>query len=611
MKKTTDRRKPKYGLLSCVGYIYRLLWRYERHLAWVGFLTVPVTVGLSALALYTTPAILSALERYGQFSPVALILLGLVLAKLLLDEVNLFLTTKTGNAEIHLMIRLTYILKLHQHARDPYLQYDPQVRKLDQRAHTATQNNHSACAHFPMDFAAITSQALCLALFGSVVFALHPAVIVLLVAGCTLNALFARWERRQNYDDRPHLDAIDQKLDYLAWDLAGDLSYGKDVRLYRMRQPLLRHLTRDFEQDYAWQKKLKRRSLRTAVAAFAFDLVRDGAAYAFLIHQAVAGRLDAAAFVLYFSAIGSLADALSGVLGRWNRVLEGGLETSDYRQAMEEKGRMNHGEGAPLPQGPFSIEFRHVSYRYPEGEKTVLQDISFTIAPGEKVALVGLNGAGKTTLTLLACGLLLPDEGQILLDGQPLESYNRDEMYSLFGLVPQTHNILPSSIAQNITCRLEGEAVDEGRLAHCLQVAGLAEKVAALPKGADTPLDRQLYPDGIALSGGEVQKLLLARLLYKAPPCIILDEPTAALDPIAEDRMYRRYNEIAVGATALFISHRLASTRFCDRIFLLDGARFAEVGTHEQLMAAGGKYRQLFDIQSKYYKEGAMQDAQA
>ena len=141
-------------------------------------------------------------------------------------------------------------------------------------------------------------------------------------------------------------------------------------------------------------------------------------------------------------------------------------------------------------------------------------------------------------------------------------------------------------------------------MSRCLTLAGLDEKIASLPRGAETPLNREIHPDGIELSGGETQKLLLARLLYKNPACIILDEPTAALDPIAEDKMYRRYNEIAAHATSVFISHRLASTRFCDRIFLLDGANFAEVGTHAQLMAAGGKYRELFDIQSKYYREG-------
>ena len=153
------------------------------------------------------------------------------------------------------------------------------------------------------------------------------------------------------------------------------------------------------------------------------------------------------------------------------------------------------------------------------------------------------------------------------------------------------------------------EEIDRDKLNRCIEIAGLTEKIGSLPDGAETPLDRTVNDNGIELSGGETQKLLLARLLYRDPLCIILDEPTAALDPIAEDRMYHRYNEIAAHATSVFISHRLASTRFCDRIYLLDGARFAEIGTHDELMAAHGKYRELFDVQSKYYREGVVPSA--
>lgn len=201
------------------------------------------------------------------------------------------------------------------------------------------------------------------------------------------------------------------------------------------------------------------------------------------------------------------------------------------------------------------------------------------------------------------CGLLLPSEGEILLDGHRPDEYNRDELYSLFGLVPQNYHLLPVSIARNIACTYEEKEVNMERLEACIRLAGLEEKVNVLPQGVLTPIDRQVNPDGIALSGGEMQKLLLARLLYRSPKCMILDEPAAALDPIAEDRMYLRYYEIVKGATSVFISHRLNSTRFCDRIFLLDGAGIAECGTHEELMNAGKRYRELFDLQSKYYKD--------
>ncbi|MBQ5791991.1 MAG: ABC transporter ATP-binding protein, partial [Clostridia bacterium] len=213
------------------------------------------------------------------------------------------------------------------------------------------------------------------------------------------------------------------------------------------------------------------------------------------------------------------------------------------------------------------------------------------------------NGAGKTTLTWLMCGLLLPDEGEVLIDGHSVYEYNREDLYSLFSLLPQKYTDLPTSIAENVAMA-DRKDIDEERLWKALETAGIADRIRQLPGGVETSLNKQFDAHGVNLSGGEMQKLLLARALYHRAPILILDEPTAALDPIAEHEMYLKYNEIAENTTSVFISHRLASTRFCDRIYLLDGANFAECGTHDELMAKNGKYKELFDIQSKYYKEG-------
>ncbi len=611
MKKKEQRkpkRKPKYGLFSCVGYIYRLLWHSERSLVFVGIFTVPISLALSALALYTPSAILSVLGASDRFSQVALVIAGLLLAQLLCDIANNILSVKIGNSEHYVLMQMDYIWQKYLRDRDWYYDYDPEVQKLNERADSLCKNNHTAGVHFPMAFANMLTQILSFLLFGTVVSLLHPVIILLIAVGCALNAVMGKWERRKNWEERDVRNDLEKKMDCIAWKIARDFSYAKDIRLYGMKQFLHDRVTHLIDLNMVQQRKLERRSILTALVSFLVILIRDGAAYAFLIVEAVRGNVDAAAFVLYFSAITSLAAVMGGILGTINWAFEGAMQVSDFREAMEVEDKLNRGPGIPIPQGPFSIEFKNVSYQYPEGEKKVLDNISFQIRAGEKIALVGLNGAGKTTLTMLMCGMLLPDTGEILLDGHTLYEYNRDEMYSLFGVVPQQFHLLPLSIAQNIASAAVEEEIDRDRLARCIELAGLTEKVASLPKGADTPLNRELYEDGVELSGGETQKLLLARLLYKNPHCIILDEPTAALDPIAEDRMYRSYNEIAAQKTSIFISHRLASTKFCDRIFLLDGARFAEVGTHDELMAAGGKYRELFEVQSKYYKEAKKDD---
>ena len=606
-KKKEPKRKPKYGMFSCVAYVYRLLWSTERSLVFNAILTVPIWLILAAHGLILPSAVIAMLEKSERFTPIALVIIGLLVFKMIVDVINNVIEEKIAVSKYLVQTRLRYMLEKKYREQDWYQQYDPELRRLNQRADNAAQL-HGDC--FPVEIANLLTQLLKFLLYGSVVSMLHPVIILLLVAGCAVNYWMNKWYREQNYSDQDVRNELVMKICYCTFRLSRNFKYAKDIRLYNMKESMHKRLDWLFAESDREQKKVIRRSFLTSFVSQLVILCRDGAAYAFLIWKAVQGEVDASSFVLYFSAITSMAGMMGDLLGIIGRVQEGSLQISDFREALETKGKLNHGEGISVPTAPFSIEFRNVSYQYPEGEKKVLDNVSFRIEAGEKIALVGLNGAGKTTLTMLMCGLLLPDEGEILLDGHTLFEYNRDEMYSLFGFVPQDHHLLPVSIARNIASAMTDEEIDREKLNRCVETAGLTEKIASLPLGLETPLTRVIHKDGVELSGGEAQKLLLARLLYKNPLCIILDEPTAALDPIAEDRMYRRYNEISANSTSVFISHRLASTRFCDRIFLLDGANFVEVGTHDELMAAGGKYRELFDIQSKYYREETEKDEQ-
>lgn len=603
MAKKEPKRKPKYGLFSCVGYIYRLLWKYERRLAFVGIVTVPISLCLSALALYMPSAIISALETSDRFSYITLVIVGLLLAKLLFDVFNCIISTKISYSEHYVLSWLRDLRRTRKFDRDWYLRYDPEADKMDDRALDALGNSNSAGVHFPMEFSGMLTQILNFILFGSVISLLHPTVILLLLFGTVINALISRWQRNKARERMDERNALNKKTTYCTFQMAKDFKFAKEIRIYHMADSIRNRLNALFALSEKENKKLESASIVASMVSFLLVLLRDGVAYAFLIHKAVQGEVDASSFVLYFSAITAMSGLMGGILDTFNRVFEGALQISDCREALEFPDRHNRGKGIPIPSKPFSIEFKNVSYKYPLGEKKVLDNISFRIEPGEKIALVGLNGAGKTTLTMLMCGLLLPDEGEILLDGHPMMEYNRDEMYSLFGVVPQNYNLLPLSIARNITAVSSDDDIDYEKLYQCINLAGFGDKVETLERGVHTPLNRRMNPDGIELSGGEAQKLLLARLLYRGPLCIILDEPTAALDPIAEDHIYRKYNEVASNATSVFISHRLASTRFCDRIFLLDGADLIERGTHEELMQLNGKYRELFDVQAKYYRE--------
>lgn len=610
-EKKEKKRKPKYGMLSCVAYMYKLMWKYEKSLVFTAIGKVPVDLVVSVLALYTPSIILRMLETSDTFSAVALVIIGLLLAGMLSALAGSLISAKGQFSEMYLTFRMICLLECHMLDRDFELSFMPEIKKLDERAGEATRNNHTRAVHFPMEFSNTISLVLKFALFGTVLSMLSPWLILLIALCSVANLPLAAWERKRNYETQDRRNAIMKKLNYLAFQVGRQFRYGKDVRLYSLRGYLTVLAQKLLGECVREKKAVEVRGSAVQLSDFLVVLIRDGLMYAWLISRAVAGEVDAAQFVLYFTAMTELADVMGGIRWWWNCVCEGAMQVSDYRECLEAPDRMNRGKGIPLPQRSFSIEFRNVSYRYPEGEKNVLENISFVLKAGEKLALVGTNGAGKTTLIRLICGLLTPTEGEVLIDGHSPREYNRDELYSLFGLVPQDYHLLPHSIAWNVACVDEPERIDREKLHRCLCRAGLEEKIGSLPLGADTLLNRQVNPGGIELSGGETQKLLLARLLYREPKCIILDEPTAALDPIAEDRMYRQYDEITNGATSVFISHRLASTRFCDRIFLLDGSRIAETGTHEELMAAGKKYRELFDVQSKYYKAGQTEGADA
>lgn len=600
--KKEPRRKPKYGMLSCVAYMYRMMWEHERGLALIGICKVPAELFASAVTLYTPPLILSLLEGSDHFSTIALVITGLVLADLLSRLAGSLIEGKTVYSEMFLSGWLDCRLRARWRDRDFFLKYDPEIKKLDERAGNAAGNNHARGVHFLMEFPLMVAVVLKFLFFSSVLSTLSPWIILLVAAGSIANIPLSAWERRRNYETQDKRNAITKKLNYLAYRIGRDFKYGKDIRLYSLRG-YLGLLAKKLTGEYgAEKKKVEGRNSLVQFADFLVIFCRDALIYAWLISRAVAGEIDAAGFVLYFTAVTELAETMGGIRWWWSCVCEGALQISDYRECMEIPDRMNRGEGIGLPKGAFCVEFKDVTYHYPGTEENVLEHISFTLEAGEKLALVGANGAGKTTLIRLMCGLLLPTEGEVLIDGHRPQEYNRDELYGLFGLVPQDYHLLPVSIARNVACIDEGESYDGEKLERCLVLAGLWEKVASLPLGVETPLNRQVNPGGAEFSGGETQKLLLARLLYRKPQCIILDEPTAALDPLAEDRMYRSYNEITEGSTAVFISHRLASTRFCDRIFLLDGAGIAEEGTHEELMAAGKKYREIFDVQSRYYR---------
>ena len=306
-KKKEPKRKPKYGLFSSVAYIYRILWQTERGLAFTGLFTVPVTVVLSALSLYTPSAVLRALSSQKGFSYVAQVILGLLLAKLCFDLANTVIWQKISGAEHLVLMQLIYMYNYYQRMRDDYLSYDVQMMKLDERGDAAIRDNHTAGVHFPMDFANLAGTILNFILFGSVISLLNPVIVLLLLAGSAINYAVGAWERRKNWETQDIRNKLDKKIKYTTLGISNNFCWAKDIRLYHMQDGLHERFMRLHGMAKSEKWKCERRSVLAAIVGFLIVLARDGAAYGFLIGKVAAGELTAASFVLYFSAITSMS----------------------------------------------------------------------------------------------------------------------------------------------------------------------------------------------------------------------------------------------------------------------------------------------------------------
>lgn len=611
-KPKKDRRHAKYSTWVCIKWALSKVWQWDKRLMLIAMAMIPVGVGLYVLNLYSTSWILQSLETIEPFGVIALTVVVVMVAEMLfrilkrlLDDADWLFSDVNSN-------RLWCELLERQYRRDFHLALDPEYRRLRDGADALLgDRGYDSPGSYLTKFATAAVNVICFIFFGSVIATLHPAIIALLVGGSLIIFFLQRRENQKNFEIRDEQNAADRRTNYLTWYVSNDPAVGKDVRLYNMADYLDKK-TAITLRDIIRLIKVRQHNANVCYAViFTIAALRDGIAYWYLIQGALGGTIDASMFVLYFTAITQMASFISDIINYLAGVSKQKLSLSDAIEYMEEDHNVfNHGKGIPLPRKKaLSIEFKNVTYRYPEGDKNVLENVSFKIEAGEKISLVGLNGAGKTTLTQLMCGLLVPTEGEVLVDGHSVFEYNIDEFYTLFSLLPQAYAKYPTSVAENIAMK-ERSLIDDQRLWECLELAGIADKIRSLPKGVESSVDREGDREAIEFSGGEWQRLLLARVLYRDAPVMILDEPTAALDPIAENQMYERYNEITDGATAIFISHRLASARFCDRVYLLDGATFAECGTHDELIAKGGKYKELFDIQSRYYREGGEEDGE-
>lgn len=467
-----------------------------------------------------------------------------------------------------------------------------------------------------------------LAVYGTIIAYIAPVLLLFLIIQTALTVAAHMWAGRRGDRLRKESQAYWRSFYYLRREsiLAQN---GKDIRMYHMEGWLMRALNGAVDRIVKKENQDRQGIVTAQIFEQLFTFGRDLVVYGYLVSLMASDRISLAAFLLYVGAVAGFGSWMSGLLDALQRMIRNNMLMNYFRSFFElcegkdisvpvkkavgdfygNKSRQKLSDEQPKVMGtPHEIRLEKVGFSY-DGEREVLKNVNLTIRSGEKLALVGLNGAGKTTLVKLLCGLYQPTEGRILLDGQDMSVFSRESILEAFSVVFQDAVPFSFSLADNVTCA-PAEREDEALLCDCFKRAGLWERVSRMPRGIRTMVNKDLDPEGVALSGGETQKLMLARALYKNAPILILDEPTAALDPIAESEMYEHYREMMGEKTALFISHRLSSTRFCDRILFLEKGRIIEEGNHEELMEKQGAYAALFALQARYYQKEGRNDRQ-
>lgn len=383
---------------------------------------------------------------------------------------------------------------------------------------------------------------------------------------------------------------------------------GKDIRIYGSYD-LMKRWTTEVLTHKGFRSLLLKGAWGDAGDSFfssmAYSAI-NGASYLIVAIVALAGTITVGNVIRFAGCLSRLFHSLKGLTDNFSYLALAarkqlstleliGLEDDMYKGKLPVEKRSDN---------EYRIEFRNVSFRYPGTERYILKNFSLKLAIGEKLAIVGMNGSGKTTMIKLLCRLYDPEEGEILLNGVDIRKFRQDQYSGLFSVVFQDYKLFPFRLAENVAASLE---FDGGRVRKCLENADFGERLSRLERGTDTYLNKDYDDNGLEISGGEAQKIAIARAVYKDAPFILLDEPTAALDPIAEYEIYTNFDRIVGTKTAIYISHRLSSCRFCEKIAVLHEGELVQLGSHEELLAdTEGKYFELWSAQAKYYRENGI-----
>lgn len=600
--------KKKYNVLSVIKRMLAHLWEQDRKQYGRILLYTLMAAVYPFMAVVLPKIAIGILEQGGDSAAENLIVAMagyLVIAGVLtmgLNYLRSYIQTR------NMRVRLLYFGDLARKLQTMDYSYHENAKFFEEydKAMHAGNNNANGIEGLYNRMSELPAKLL--TMLGMVVLAgsLSPLLLLALVGHVAVLMLTSKWTHDYEYARKEEQAKIRRKLNYYQR-TTQDFSYGKDIRIFNLRSRIMENYQEELNAHLKLFAAIYNREFLLGLLGIGTLLLTNVLTYGTLVQRVLEG-MPVSSFTMYVTLVTSLS-ALMLDFGKdlafvWNegeyvndfyRLLDANL-VAEGEKTMEEV--LAGAENRSL-----EIVFDHVTFRYPGAEKNVFTDLNFTIHAGERLAIVGVNGAGKSTLVKLMTGLFAPTEGNIYINGVEIRQIKKAELYKLYSAVFQDFNILAFTIRENVGCMSEN--VDDARVISALEKVGLWKKVQDIPKGLDQMMLKVIDEDGTDFSGGERQKLSIARGLYKDAPMVIMDEPTAALDALAEAEIYENFSSLVEGKTAVYISHRLASTRFCDKIALFDADGLAEYGNHDELMEQKGKYYDMFVIQGKYYQEEA------
>lgn len=531
------------------------------------------------------------------------LLFGLVTA--FLDSVSTYLTQLYDPKMYIVKCKLT--LALYDKAMNtPYAQMEDMGyrQKLNRAQKNGIESNNVGFECFIRNLIflsiALTGFILYAAVFGSIQIWLCFVVVLLSIFSIFLISRAQAYEHQK----KSEYAIADQQLQYYHHNVKLPKN-GKDIRIFHMQDYLIHRIKKYQIKRIRTLSDVERKYLYAKLGTTLLSTIRTLLVFGYFIYQLMHG-MSISAFVFYTSAATAFSGWINQIVSYYNETKRGALGIIDYEDFMNEVIQDDE-QCMSLPQDDLEICFDHVYFCYPGAKKDTLKDVSFTVHKKEKIGLVGSNGAGKTTLMKLLCGLYTPTKGHIYINGIDIRYIKKEDLYSHIAAIFQDSSVMAYSFKKNVAC-LPKKQIQIDKVFACLEKCGLKDKVEACLQKENTYVSNIISEEGTMLSGGEQQKLMMARALYKEAKILVLDEPSAALDALAEASLYETYEQAAKECTSIFISHRLASTRFANRILLFDDGILKEEGRHEELLQKDGLYKKMFGAQASYYQKEEKED---